>query len=103
VQRGSEFLSLFVTVSFLKVRVGVSLSGACQVAAPKRFIITSTIERALQALRHIAGGITARLARGYAVIGSIFHESRTNARLYGMRDLYGTRGLAIRRDRRSAA
>jgi hypothetical protein len=81
VQRGSEFLSLFVTVSFLKVRSGTSLFGSCQVAAPRRFIITTTIERALQALRHIAGGINRAVSARLCGYWFHLHESRTNPRL----------------------
>src|SRR5215472_16054127 len=90
-QRASQSIC---TVSFLKLRFGTSLCRR-QIPAPWRFIITTTIERALQALRHIAGAITARLARGYPVIASIFTVANEFASI-GMRDLYGSRGLAIR-------
>src|SRR5262249_1607748 len=70
--------SICHALSFLKVRN--QFPRACQVAAPRRFIITITIERALQALRQIAGGnnraVSARLC-GYCFH---LHESRTNTR-----------------------
>ncbi len=72
VQRGREFLTLFVTVSFLKVRACAqgtrirSQSLRCVPSrAPRRFPITSTIEHALQALAISRDEITARLRRGY--------------------------------------
>ena len=52
------------------------LSGACQVAASRRLIITSTIKRALQACDTLRVALTARLARlcGYFARCANLHQ-----------------------------